>query len=151
MLANYKATKFSYKEEVIDGEAGTVYRSMSWLADRWGWSRKKVRRFLNLLQNDRMVDVKADKQGTTISIVNYEDFQGGVSTGVATDVPTRVSTGVATDDPHTRKIKKDKEGKEGKEGIEPSGSDGETENEPDWQAIWDSLPDATPGIEGAEE
>ena len=46
MLANYEDKKMPYKGEVITCERGTVNLSISFLADRWGWSRKKTKKKL---------------------------------------------------------------------------------------------------------
>jgi hypothetical protein len=92
-----------------------------------------------------------DNRIRVITVVSYDKYQGErQAKGQPSD---RQVTGrrQASDSRYKNNIKNNKEGKESKEKIEPEGSDSETENEPDWQAIWDSLPDATPGIEGAEE
>ena len=58
---------------------GTVYRSQQWLAERWGWSRGKVIRFLDYLEENHMVTVKrtynGTQSGTTITLVKYSFFQ----------------------------------------------------------------------------
>lgn len=76
MLANYKEEKFVFKDEVIHGKRGTVYRSITYLAERWGWGRDKVSRFLRQLESDGMVQVSATTHQTTIFIVNYGLYQG---------------------------------------------------------------------------
>lgn len=43
LLANYEDVKIPYKGEVVTCERGVVNRSITFLADRWGWSRKKQR------------------------------------------------------------------------------------------------------------
>ena len=40
----------------MEGKRGHVYRSVTYLAERWGWSRKKVTSFLKLLRDDGMVE-----------------------------------------------------------------------------------------------
>ena len=75
ILAKFKDEKFAYKDGVIDGKRGTVYRSITSLADRWGWSRDKARRFLKQLENDGMIHFVSDKHNTTITIVNYGIYQ----------------------------------------------------------------------------
>lgn len=75
LMANYETKKFVYKNEVIEGQRGSVYRSITYLANRWGWSRKKTKCFLSQLENDKMVTTKVTTHGTTISIVKYSDFQ----------------------------------------------------------------------------
>ena len=79
MLANYEDTKMPYKGEIITCERGTVNLSISYLANRWGWSRHKTRDFLNLLESDGMVTVNATTNRTTITLENYSFYN---------DVPT---------------------------------------------------------------
>lgn len=74
MLANYEDTKMPYKGEIITCERGTVNLSISYLANRWGWSRDKTRRFLKLLEKDGMVTVKATTHRTTITLENYSIY-----------------------------------------------------------------------------
>ena len=78
-LATHKNEKFMAGETLIDGKRGNVYRSKSWLAERWGWSRGRVDRFLKMLQKENMIDEKRIRIGTTngtvITIVNYGKFQ----------------------------------------------------------------------------
>lgn len=75
LLANHEATKIPYKGEMIVCERGTVNRSIKYLADRWHWDRKTTRKFLLLLERDEMVITKATRHRTTITIVNYDNFQ----------------------------------------------------------------------------
>ena len=88
---------------------GDVDRSISSLADRWGWSRQKVRRFLNQLVDDGMVQVNATTNDTTITIVKYGDFQNkrttNDTTNDTTDVTTERTSDVTTDGTHTRNDK----------------------------------------------
>ena len=88
LLAKYKQEKFPYKDGIAEGQRGTVYRSISWLAERWGWGRDKTRRFLELLQDDGMVTIRATTHQTTITLVNYEKFQNTPATNNATDNAT---------------------------------------------------------------
>jgi hypothetical protein len=71
MLANHETKKMPYKGEIITCERGVVNLSISYLADSWGWSRDKTRKFLKLLESDGMVTVKATTHRTTITIENY--------------------------------------------------------------------------------
>lgn len=75
LLANHKTEKFLYRDQLIEGQRGTVYRSLSWLSDRWGWGRKKTSRFLSVLESDGMLSVNSTTKGTTITIVNYGKYQ----------------------------------------------------------------------------
>lgn len=75
MLADYKDGKFAYKGKIVTAKRGTVYRSFSYLAERWGWTRDKTSRFLHLLEEDNMVALDAGRHLTTIKIINYDHFQ----------------------------------------------------------------------------
>lgn len=85
MLADYKDNKVAYKGEIIDSKRGDVNRSITYLADRWQWSRDKVRRFLKTLEADGMIRVSATKHRTTISIENYTFYQVECATDKATN------------------------------------------------------------------
>lgn len=76
LLANYKEVKEPKGDKIAVYKRGCVHRSIYFLADRWGWDRKTVRRFLDVLQNDRMVSVESAKSGTTITLINYGVYQG---------------------------------------------------------------------------
>ena len=58
---------------------GMVFTSQFALGKAWGWDRKKVRAFLNRLQNEEMITFTTDSNkntgGTRITITNYDRFQ----------------------------------------------------------------------------
>ncbi len=111
-LANFKDSKATYNGKVITCERGTVYRSISYLARRWGWSRDKTRRFLDALESDSMIRVNATTNHTTITIENYGFFQDVPTTDKATNrqrIRQRADSGQGKE---IRRIKKDKESKE---------------------------------------
>ena len=84
-LANYEDGKTPYKGEVVTCKRGTVNRSISFLARRWGWSREKTRTFLALLASDNMVEIKATTNRTTITLINYGKYQLDPTTNQATN------------------------------------------------------------------
>ena len=71
MLANHEEVKKPYKNKITTFERGTVSLSLSELSNRWGWSRHKVRDFLNTLKTDAMLDIKRTGKITAIVIENY--------------------------------------------------------------------------------
>ncbi len=86
LLANHKDTKEFINGSLKVFKKGTVNRSIESLSSRWGWNRKKTRKFLNALEADEMVTVKVTTHGTTISLVKYSDFQTvGTTKGTTTD------------------------------------------------------------------
>lgn len=102
LLANYRSEKFSYKDGVVEGKRGCVYRSISFLAERWGWSRDKASRFLHQLESDGMIRLFATTHHTTITLVNDEIYQGIGATDTATDRQQTVSKSA-----HTTKLTKE--------------------------------------------
>lgn len=80
MMASYTDEKVEHNGRLIENKRGVVNRSLLYLAERWHWDRKKVRRFISVLEADRMVSVNATTQGTTITIENYDVYQSDGST-----------------------------------------------------------------------
>ena len=97
LLANYKDKKNPVKDTVITYKRGSVNLSMVQLADRWGWDRRKVKRFLDVLSDDGMVSVNSTTYGTTITIVNYEFFNNSCTTNSTCNGTTDGTTYSTTD------------------------------------------------------
>lgn len=88
MLANHKDTR-AYKDgEIVVLKRGTVNRSIASLAERWGWDRKKVRKFLVDLERSETATTTTTTHGTTISLVNYGLYQCCGTTDGTTDGTT---------------------------------------------------------------
>lgn len=113
MLANYEDKKVPYKGEVITCKRGDVCRSISYLADRWGWNRRTARKFLSALESDGMVTVKCTTNRTTVTIENYGKYQDGGTT----ECTTKYQRGAQRGNSGVHTYKKDKEIKESKEDI----------------------------------
>ncbi len=67
---------------VIRGVKVQVQRGqVSWtevaLAERWRWSRGKVRRFLSEMKEEQQTEQQGDNRTSLITILNYSDHQGG--------------------------------------------------------------------------
>ncbi len=78
LLAKFRDESFfNRRGNRVDGKRGHVYKSISSLADRWGWSRKKVDHFFDQLVADNMIKVnkKRASEETSIFIVNYSKYQ----------------------------------------------------------------------------
>lgn len=71
LLANWGDGDMLVKGKSVHIERGQVFRSIKFLANRWGWSPKKVRHFLGQLEDAGKVSTKGTAQGTTITIENY--------------------------------------------------------------------------------
>lgn len=87
--ANHKPTRILIKGKVLKLDRGEQGRSEVTLANRWKWSRNKVRRFLNLLKTEQMIEQRTEQQTSVISICNYSKYQ---------DKPKQDGTGNETGD-----------------------------------------------------
>ena len=76
LIANHADKTILFNGEIITVEKGQHMTSIAILADRWGWSRGKVRRFLDKLKTEHMIDTNRHSGGTLITIVKYGDYQG---------------------------------------------------------------------------
>lgn len=121
-LANWKDVKVPYKGEMILCQRGDVNYSMSFLADRWGWSRKKVKSFLTLLEGDGMVTTNVTTNRTVITVENYSKYQDRGTTNVTTEesesVPTKEQRGNSEGTAKEQRAHTNEERKERKEGGE---------------------------------
>lgn len=98
MLANHKPGHIRIQGVRVDVLRGEVGWSEVALAARWRWSRSKVRRFMQELEDEKMLTKKRytgqDKRNCLSTIVNYEKFQGEDS---ADDTSDSTRDGHATD------------------------------------------------------
>lgn len=98
------------KKIFIDGEPivvsrGSFMTSTLKLSDRWGWSRNKVLRFLNVLESEQMLNTKRTQNGTLVTIVKYEVFQCGDTTDETTNETTDETTDGTTDETQNKNDK----------------------------------------------
>lgn len=75
MLANYADGFIIVRGVQVDIKRGQCGWSENRLAERWRWSRGKVRRFLKLLEGERQVVQQKSKITSIISITKYEEYQ----------------------------------------------------------------------------
>jgi len=85
MLANHADKKEYSDGKLKEYKRGTVHRSIQWLANRWGWNRKKVKKFLDALKQDNMIELSCTTHGTTITLVKYDDYNNRGTTDGTTD------------------------------------------------------------------
>ena len=87
---NHSSKKFLFDGTLIELERGQKITSIRKMADRWGWSRSKVSRFLSNLEKDGMLTVNSDTKKTLLTVVNWATYQNVVppkSRRKATDEP----------------------------------------------------------------
>lgn len=80
LRANHQDRKICLGNQMIEVKRGSFITSELKLAEAWGWSKTKVRSFLLLLQNEKMIDKNSDQKKTTINIVNYDVYQDSETT-----------------------------------------------------------------------
>jgi len=69
----------------INIKRGQLGNSQLTLANRWKWSRGKIKRFLNELEMDGDIEQQNSKVTTLITIKKYNLWQGGNTTNRTTD------------------------------------------------------------------
>lgn len=109
------------KGKPIKLEVGQLICGEEKLAVKWGWSRGKVKRYLDMLENLGMIKKNGTPYGTLITIENYTKYQGEYSqddisldTSDSTSGDTSDST---SDGTHKKNVKKDKNVKNVKKDI----------------------------------
>lgn len=75
LKANHKDTKAMINGKVIIVKSGSFITSEVKLAEDWKWDRKTVRKFLSILQNEKMIQKNATTEYTRISIENWNLYQ----------------------------------------------------------------------------
>lgn len=77
LTANHEPGVFQSRSgETVNVPAGATYTSIRKLAERWHWSKDKVRRYLATLTATQMITQTATPNGTLLTLVKYKDFQG---------------------------------------------------------------------------
>lgn len=76
LLANHKDLDVIRRGQLMHRKRGDVDTSIGFLANRWGWSENKVRRFIGILNDTGMCTSKGTPYGTTLTIENYTKYQG---------------------------------------------------------------------------
>lgn len=102
MSANHKEQTVKIKGRAFIVGRGQLCMSQVTLQKRWGMSQNKVKRFLNLLKDERMVDVQTNDLTTIITICNYEDYQGDERTDERTNEQSNERPGERADERQTR-------------------------------------------------
>jgi len=115
--ARWKAGFVRIRGQQIDLERGQLAVSECFIAEKWKWSRGKVRRFLNELKTDHRIEHRTTNVTTVVTILNYDRYQGG-DTADGTADGQRTDSG-RTADGH---IKERLNSLEGLEGLDDDGA-----------------------------
>ncbi|MGR7914430.1 DnaD domain protein [Finegoldia sp. P1-F-LS] len=86
LLANHEDRQVLFNGSAIQVKRGEKITSLRQLSERWGWSITKVKKFLNLLSDEKMISYKSDSKKTVYNIVNYEVYQDSENTKSNTEI-----------------------------------------------------------------
>ena len=92
MMANHEPKTVNIDGKPVLIRRGQFHTSERKLAERWHWSRNKVRRFLATTNDTTMSTTKQTTNGTTITIENYSVYQGEPTTERTTERTTNRPT-----------------------------------------------------------
>lgn len=75
LIANHSDNYFFKRGIRVDVKIGQIGYDLDTLGKRWQWSRGKVERFMQMLENDNQIIRQKTNVTTLISIVNYKEYQ----------------------------------------------------------------------------
>ena len=112
---NFKEEKVALGNDLLICKRGESLMSLDSWAKLFGknWNKSKVRRFLNLLQNDSMIVLTNEKITTRLTVCNYDTYQDERNTS-ETQVKRKRNASETQVTP-TKEGKEEEELKEGKE------------------------------------
>jgi hypothetical protein len=75
LIANHSDNYFFKRGIRVEVKVGQIGYDLDTLGKRWQWSRGKVERFMQMLENDKQIVRQKTNVTTLISIVNYKEYQ----------------------------------------------------------------------------
>ena len=109
LMVNHEDKEIPVNGKIVTIKRGQKLTSLVKLAERWGWNKKRVVRFLDLLSGSDMVHAKGYAFGTVLTVVNWDLYQlEGYTVGTAVGTAKGYATGY-TVGTQTRMNKNDKE------------------------------------------
>lgn len=107
LMVNHKDAKILIGNTVKIIRAGQHYTSVSKLAKRWGWTRSRVHRYLDLLESIGLCHANVTPNGTTLTIVNTGVVDVERNTYEPPNETTNSTTNDTTNGTQTRMNKND--------------------------------------------
>lgn len=84
--AAYRPRRARVGAATVELSRGQLSHSLRFMAGKWRWSEAAVRRFLERLKTDAVIDADSDAGATRITICNYDRYQRvSLPTDAATD------------------------------------------------------------------
>ena len=75
LSANHKENKVIIGNQIVKVKKGSFISSQKKLMLIFNWGSTKLRAFLTMLENDKMIKLNINKVSTQISILNYDTYQ----------------------------------------------------------------------------
>ena len=75
LIANHEDKTTIFNGNVVEIKRGQKMTSLRKLSDRWGWSITKTKKFLEVLQSEKMLTYKSNSKNTVYTIVNFNNYQ----------------------------------------------------------------------------
>ncbi len=75
LIANHKEGKVLFNNRLIKVRRGERITSEIDLSKEWRWDRKTVHSFLDILDEDNMIEVERASNHTSYRIINYDSYQ----------------------------------------------------------------------------
>jgi hypothetical protein len=75
ILANHKDGFIYVRGNKVSVKRGQVGWSQKRLSERWDWSRNKVRKFLQDLEEEQQIRQHKSNVSTVITLINYDQYQ----------------------------------------------------------------------------
>ena len=107
LTVNFTEGKTIIKGKLIQIKRGESILSLDSWAKRWGWDKSAVRRFLNTLQKDNMIELKNETITTRLIVCKYDTYQDERNAN-----ETQVKRKRNADETHLTPIEEGKEEKE---------------------------------------
>lgn len=124
LMVNHEDKKIIFNGSLTEVKRGSCITSIRKLGDKWGWSNKKVKMFLDQLQSDKMITYESNTKRTLVTIEKYDLYQSKETPkeqqSTTEETQKHIKSITEAYQKHTNKndkeyIKNDKEGKEREE------------------------------------
>ncbi|MCW0235302.1 MAG: hypothetical protein OJJ21_17010 [Ferrovibrio sp.] len=111
--ARWKPTKVSIAGKTVELQRGELSHSIRFLAERWGWGKGVVERFIGRLKTETLIETRNETGQLIISICKYDEMQASPDeTETVSETPLWTAPGQHRDSTGTKK----NQGNEGNEG-----------------------------------
>ena len=109
LTVNFTEGKTIIKGKLIQIKRGESILSLDSWAKRWGWDKSAVRRFLNTLQKDNIIELKNETITTRLIVCKYDTYQDERNAN-----ETQMKRKRNADETHLTPIEEEEESKEEK-------------------------------------